>query len=150
MDVIDAAYMTVHNPKNGGSQALSVRMGISSPTVLNSKVNGRCDTHHLRLDEAQMLMDITGDYSILQAMAQRAGGVFCQVTASTTDTELLLTAISTSACQGDVMTQICEALKDGRLDAKECKQLSSTIQKSMAMLAALGEQVNSNCDRKSV
>ena len=55
MNIIDAAYNTVHDYP-GGSSALATRMGIKSPAVLNSKVNPNTETHHLTLAEASKLM----------------------------------------------------------------------------------------------
>ena len=45
MNILDAAYHTVHDYK-GGANALAPRMGMKSPAVLNSKVNPITDTHH--------------------------------------------------------------------------------------------------------
>lgn len=68
MNILDAAYNTVHDYK-GGASALAPRMGIKSPAVLNSKVNPNTHTHHITLLEAVKLMEITGDYRILQEYA---------------------------------------------------------------------------------
>lgn len=64
MNILDAAYHTVHDFL-GGASALASRMGIKSPAVLNSKVNPNTHTHHITLLEAVKLMEITGDYRIL-------------------------------------------------------------------------------------
>ena len=61
MNILDAAYNTVHDYK-GGASALAPRMGIKSPAVLNSKVNPNTDTHHLTLLEASKLMALTTEY----------------------------------------------------------------------------------------
>lgn len=140
MQIEDAAYKTVHNVKRGGSVALAARLGMSS-NVLNSKVNPNCDTHHLRLDEAVAIMEFTDDHSIAHAMAQRLGGVYCPVESGTTQDDLLMTALSTSACQGDIMSEMYKALEDGRIDKHERDALQPRIQKAMAMLQALSNHV---------
>lgn len=71
MNVIDAAYRTVHDYP-GGSETLGQRMGIS-PAVLRSKVNPNTTTHRLALDEADQMMGMTSNYAILQAMAASHG-----------------------------------------------------------------------------
>ena len=145
MDVIDAAHKTVHNPKHGGSTAIAARMGMSS-TVLNNKVNPNTDTHHLRLDEALTIMEYTNDAGIIQAMAQRLGGVFYKVDGEATQASILMTALSTSACQGDIMTEMQKALEDGRIDCKEHDALQTTIQDAMVALRTLSAQITKHCE----
>lgn len=140
MQVEDAAHKTVHDPKHGGSAAIAVRMGMSS-NVLNSKVNPNTDTHHLRLDEAVTIMEFTNDHSMMQAMAQRLGGVYCKVDGDISQDDLLMTALSTSACQGDIMSEMQAALEDGRIDCRELDNLEHKIQTAMSRLQALKNQV---------
>lgn len=147
MNVIDAAHKTVHNDKHGGSIALAARMGMSS-TVLNNKVNPNTDTHHLRLDEAITIMEYTNDMSIIQAMAQRLGGVFCMVDGEATQASILMTALSTSACQGDVMSEMQQALEDGRIDCKEHDALQTKIQDAIVTLRTLAVQITKHCEGK--
>lgn len=144
MNVIDAAHKTVHNPKHGGSIPLAARMDMSS-TVLNNKVNPNTDSHHLRLDEALTIMEYTNDHSIIQAMAQRLGGVFCAVEGTATQASILMTALSTSACQGDVMSEMHKALEDGRIDCREREALQTKIQDTMQMLRTLSIQIEKHC-----
>lgn len=136
MNVIDAAHRTVHNPKHGGSSAIAARMGMSS-NVLNSKVNPQTDTHHLRLDEALTIMEFTGDHSIIQAMAHRLDGVYCEVNSEPSKDDLIMTALSASACQGDVMAEMHKALEDGRISCNELKNLEQKIQTAMSSLQSL-------------
>lgn len=147
MDVIDAAHKTVHNPKHGGSTAIAARMGMSS-TVLNNKVNPNTDTHHLRLDEALTIMEYTNDTAIIQAMAQRLGGVFTRVDDETTQASIIMTALSTSACQGDIMSEMQQALEDGRIDCKEHDALQTKIQDAMVALRTLSVQITKHCEGK--
>ena len=145
MDVIDAAHKTVHNPKHGGSTAIAARMGMSS-TVLNNKVSPTCSTHHLRLDEAVTIMEYTGDTSIIQAMAQRLGGVFTRVDGEATQASIIMTALSTSACQGDIMSEMQKALEDGRIDCNERDALQTKIQDAMVALRTLSVQIADHCE----
>ena len=145
MNVIDAVYETVHNPKNGGSIALAARMGMSS-TVLNNKVSPTTSTHHLRLDEALTIMDYTGDTRIIQAMAHRLGGVFTRVDGEATQASIIMTALSTSACQGDIMSEMQKALEDGRIDCNERDALQTKIQDAMVALRTLSVQITNHCE----
>lgn len=144
MDVIDAAHSTVHNPKHGGSIALAARMGMSS-TVLNNKVNPNTDSHHLRLDEALTIMEYTNDTAIIQAMAQRLGGVFYQVDGEATQASILMTALSTSACQGDIMSEMHKALEDGRIDCNEHDAIQTAIQNAIVTFRTLSVQIAKHC-----
>ena len=144
MNVTDAAHKTVHNIKHGGSIALAARMGMSS-TVLNNKVNPNTDSHHLRLDEAVTIMEYTGDHSIIQSMAQRLGGVYCVVDSEPTQASIMMTALSTSARQGDVMAEIHKALEDGRIDCNEREAMQTKIQDAMQMLRTLSVQIANHC-----
>lgn len=145
MNVIDAAHKTVHNDKHGGSTAIAARMGMSS-TVLNNKVSPTCSTHHLRLDEAVTIMEYTGDTSIIQAMAQRLGGVFTRVDGEATQASIIMTALSTSACQGDIMSEMQQALEDGRIDCREHDALQTKIQDAMVALRTLSTQITNHCE----
>jgi hypothetical protein len=71
LDVLDAAYHTVHNYP-GGVSALAPRVAMSANT-LTHKVNPHNTTHHLSLREAVTLQHMSGDASILQAMAAALG-----------------------------------------------------------------------------
>lgn len=145
MDVIDAAHKTVHNPKHGGSTAIAARMGMSS-TVLNNKVNPNTDSHHLRLDEALTIMEYTGDTSIIQAMAQRLGGEFTTSSSQTPQASLLMTALSTTACQGELMVEMYRALEDGIIDCKENESIQTNIQNMIVALRTLGKHANEKCE----
>lgn len=145
MDVIDAAHKTVHNPKHGGSTAIAARMGMSS-TVLNNKVNPNTDSHHLRLDEAVTIMEYTGDTSIIQAMAQRLGGEFTTSSSQTPQANLLMTALSTTACQGELMVEMYRALEDGIIDCKENESIQTNIQNMIVALRTLGKHANEKCE----
>ena len=145
MDVIDAAHKTVHNPKHGGSTAIAARMGMSS-TVLNNKVNPTTPTHHLRLDEALTIMEYTGDHSIIQAMAQRLGGEFTTSSSQTPQASLLMTALSASACQGELMVEMYRALEDGIIDCKENESIQKNIQDMIVALRTLGKHVTEKCE----
>lgn len=73
MDVVDAAFQTGQNHADGIAD-LADRMGVNAGT-LQHKLNPNNTTHHLTLAEAVRLQAVTGDVSVLRAMAHQLGYV---------------------------------------------------------------------------
>ena len=113
-----------------------------SVAVLNNKVNPSAPAHHLRLDEAMAIMEFTGDHGIIQAMAQRLGGVYCEVGVAAKKDDLIMTALSASACQGDVMSELHQALEDGQISCDQRVTLNAKIQTALSELQALSQHVD--------
>lgn len=76
LSIADAVYYTAHRYP-GGVHALAARMARSGDT-LTHKVNPNNTTHHLTLDEAVMIQELSGCAFILQAEARRLGYVVTQ------------------------------------------------------------------------
>lgn len=72
MNTKDAAYLTGHNYP-GGVPALAARMGADA-NELRRKLNPG-SIHGISLDEAEVLMALSGDPRILHAMAAELGYV---------------------------------------------------------------------------
>ena len=143
MNIIDAAYHTVHDYP-GGATALAPRLGIKSPAVLNSKVNPNTDTHHLSLLEATKMMVITNDYRILQSMNAHLGKVAIDLPQipECRDTALTDLVLSFGMSGGDVYTLFKEMMADGRITRGEALDLSKVIHKLHEILAELNAQVH--------
>lgn len=143
MNIIDAAYHTVHDYP-GGATALAPRLGIKSPAVLNSKVNPNTDTHHLSLLEATKMMVITNDYRILQSMNGQLGKVAIDLPQipECRDTALTDLVLSFGMGGGDVYTLFKEMMADGRITRGEALDLSKVIHKLHEILAELNAQVH--------
>lgn len=72
LTVRDAAYHTVRGYP-GGAGSLAPRMGLSAQ-VLNHKTNPTNETrYNLSIEEAVQLQELSGNYSILYAMARQLG-----------------------------------------------------------------------------
>lgn len=145
MNILDAAYNTVHDYK-GGASALAPRMGIKSPAVLNSKVNPNTHTHHITLLEAVKLMEITGDYRILQEMCARLGKVAIDlpdIPESKRDTSLMDTFLYLAIHKGNVSKAFREMMADGRITQGEALDMSRVINEMHVALAKLDKQVQS-------
>ena len=143
MNIIDAAYHTVHDYP-GGATALAPRFGIKSPAVLNSKVNPNTDTHHLSLLEATKMMVITNDYRILQSMNAQLGKVAIDLPQipKCRDTALTDLVLSFGMQGGDVYTLFKTMMADGRITRGEALDLSKVIHKLHEILAELNAQVH--------
>lgn len=74
MNARDAAYLTGHH-YSGGVPALAVRMGMDAH-ALSRKLNPNTCT--LSLDDAVVMMVLSGDHRILYAMANELGYTLAQ------------------------------------------------------------------------
>lgn len=149
MNIIDAAYHTVHDYP-GGATALAPRLGIKSPAVLNSKVNPNTDTHHITLVEAIKIMAITNDYRILQSMNAHLGKVAIDLPQipECRDTALTDLVLSFGMQGGDVYTLFKTMMADGRITRGEAVDLSKVIHKLHEILAELNAQVHACVEGK--
>ena len=147
MNILDAAYNTVHDYK-GGANALAQRMGIKSPAVLNSKVNPNTDTHHLTLLEASKLMTLTNDYRILQSLNAVHGKVAIDLPdiPENRDTALTDLVLSFGMKGGNVYTLFKEMMADGRITRGEAIDMSKVIHRLHEILAELDAQIHQCVD----
>lgn len=145
MNILDAAYHTVHDFQ-GGASALSVRLGIKSPAVLNSKVNPNTETHHLTLLEASKLMGITGDHRILQSLCTEVGKVAIDlpdIPECQRDLTLMESMLNISVSKGNCAKVFREMMKDGRITRGEAKDMSKIVHELVSHLMTLEAQINS-------
>lgn len=143
MNILDAAYHTVHDFL-GGASALASRMGIKSPAVLNSKVNPNTHTHHITLLEAVKLMEITGDYRILQEMCAQLGKVAIDlpdIPESQRDTSLMDTFLCIGIKKGDISALFKEMMADGRITQGEALDMARVIHEMHKALSELNQQI---------
>lgn len=143
MNILDAAYHTVHDFL-GGASALASRMGIKSPAVLNSKVNPNTHTHHITLLEAVKLMEITGDSRILQEMCAQLGKVAIDlpdIPESQCDTSLMDTFLCIGIKKGDISALFKEMMADGRITQGEAMDMARVIHEMHKALSELNQQV---------
>lgn len=73
LTIADAIYHTVHSYP-GGVAALAARMGMSANT-LQHKANPNNTTHYMHPQELVALQHMSGNYSVLTAMASALGHV---------------------------------------------------------------------------
>jgi hypothetical protein len=75
----DAFYNTVHNAP-GGHAALAIRLGMSA-AVLRNKANVHSETNKPTLDDVDNIIGLTGDASVLHALAANHGYVCSKIAA---------------------------------------------------------------------
>ena len=134
MNIADAAYSVAHDYP-GGCESLAPRMGMSA-NVLRNKVNPNNTTHHLTLAEALRISQITGDVRIAIAIANELGYTMVQTPrvedcCDSAIVELMGQAWST---HGEVGTEICKTLEDGRVEEKEVVRVEASIFKHAQVL----------------
>jgi hypothetical protein len=145
MNVLDAAYNTVHDYR-GGAEALAPRIGVSSGQMLRNKVNPNQEGHHLTLREAVKVVELTEDPRIPAAFASLVGCVLVPVAQfnGISDMHLLETYTQMMKELGDFSQEFHKALQDGRITAKEIsalKQQMSEFQAAGAELIKRAEQL---------
>lgn len=144
MTIADAAYHTVHDYP-GGAVALASRTG-GNAAVLSHKVSPTCGTHHLSLDEAARIMDLTGDHRILVAMCRRLGyldPIPAVAYEGIADDALLDLVTRMHAESGDVSRTLSTALADGRITPREYADIEQQSIEAQSALATLLDRVRS-------
>ncbi|MDR6094063.1 phage regulatory CII family protein [Stenotrophomonas sp. SORGH_AS_0321] len=112
MNAADAAHKTVHAYPSG-SESLSPRIGMSA-AVQRNKVNPNNTTHHLTLAEGSEVMGVTGDDSILHAMASQHGYALSRTEVPESGS-LIGSLLAASGAKGDLAEVIADAIQDCRI-----------------------------------
>lgn len=141
MNVLDAAYHTVH-AYPGGSESLGPRIGIS-PAVLRSKVNPKTKTHRLAVDEADELMAVTGDYSILQALAAEHGFVLQSVAPGIEPGSICSGVLATNRANGELAEAIDKAIADNLITPNELGEIDAMGAAAQAAIIGLLARIQS-------
>jgi len=118
MNYKDAFHRTVHHTP-GGCEALAVRMGYTAG-LLRNKANPNSSTNVLTMDDASRVMEITGDYEVLHALAREHGFVCTRIDEQPAgDMSVLESTTDIWECLGDLGTEVKKALADGRIEQHE-------------------------------
>lgn len=123
----DAFYRTVKDAP-GGVEALAVRMGINAQ-VLRNKANPNITTNHPTLADVEKVMDLTGDYQILHALAMQTGHVVLKHDAEPAPSDMAILEIISEvwAANGEVGTAVFDTLADGRVEAHEVARVKKCV-----------------------
>jgi hypothetical protein len=127
MSVLDALHKTVHGAP-GGHTALAVRLGMS-PVILRNKANPNSITNKPTLDEVDRIIGLTGDVSVLHALAANHGYVCVSLEGPETANEaaILETVTKVWMCNGDVGAEVHKALADGVIDLNEIESIKAVV-----------------------
>lgn len=136
MNVQDAAYHTVHDYP-GGSESLGPRVGVK-PAVLRNKVNWKNPANHLTLDEAQLVMVMSGDHRIVYAQLDELGYLppVKRIDFLVSDSALLESFTRLMSELGDFSGKFHVALSDGKLTSDEVDRMEDEMRE---VYAAAGE-----------
>jgi hypothetical protein len=138
MNVIDAAYSTVHDYP-GGSIALAPRLNMSA-AILRGKVNPNDAGHHLTLAEATRMQALSGDYRIVMAMADELGCTVLRLPA-VDDHDLLAATLAVVRSFGAMMGDVESSLADGRVSINELRGIERTMLECLGHVSALHRQL---------
>lgn len=131
MNVFDALHATAHDPKHGGTDVLAMRLGMRSGAVLRNKTNPNNPDHHMRLDETLRLMELTGDYRLLEAIAHEHGFVCIKLPdgIDTADICMFEQSLRVGVSKGQLSADTMQSLADGRICQSDVKQLTKSANK---------------------
>lgn len=139
----DALYVAARSYP-GGLNALGARLGMS-PNVLRNKLRREIDTHHVTVEEANLVCEFLADVGLrehaerfLQAYLAPLGMVAVRLPdtyANTDMRDLLLEQLRMSKLAGAFAADLEVALADGRLTSRQREQLQHDVQRQIEHLA---------------
>lgn len=141
MNAKDAFHQTVHAAP-GGCAALAVRLNMS-PTILRNKANPNNPANVVTIDDVDRVMELTGDYSVLHALARQHGFVCTKIDEQpASDMAVLESVTDIWQSLGQVGTQVHTALADGRIDRHEVQSIEKAIFISIRPMMELLARLN--------
>lgn len=146
MNAKDAFHQTVHSAP-GGCAALAVRLGMS-PTILRNKANPNSTANVVTIDDIDRVMELTGDYRVLHALAETHGFVCNKIDEVPANDMAVLESV-TDIWQklGQVGTQVHTALADGQIDRHEVENIESAIYVSIRPMMELLSRLNGMAEK---
>ena len=146
MNHLDAFHATVHAAP-GGCESLAPRMGISA-AILRNKANPNSATNKPTLDDADRLMGITGDYSILHALAQNHGYVCTRIDEQPAcDLAVLESVTDIWQHLGTFGAEVHKAMADGRIEPHEVKAIEAAAFTMFRPVMQLVARVNGMAEK---
>lgn len=140
MSVSDAAYHTAHSYP-GGVAPLALRMGQRAST-LNHKVSLTNTTHHLSLEEAVVMQAMSGNYSVLHAMASSLGHVALQID-PVTDAKPMEEVARMVREFGELLTSVTQSMADGTVTTNEMRECQRQAMESIGAIYGVMAAVRS-------
>ncbi len=120
----DAFHHTVH-AYPGGCAALATRMDMS-PSLLRNKACPTNTSNVINLDDADRVMSLTGDHSVLHALAAAHGFVCTKLeSAGSSDIAVLESVTDIWTKMGELGAEVHKALADHRIEQHEVVAIES-------------------------
>lgn len=147
MNHLDAFHQTVHGAP-GGCEAIAPRMGMSA-AILRNKANPNSVTNKPTLDEADRLMGITGDHSVLHALAANHGYVCVQVEEGASMPDMAVLEMVTLVWQtnGQVGAEVNQALADGKVTLVEIERVREAVKRTERALEGVVARLQGMAER---
>lgn len=147
MNHLDAFHKTVHTAP-GGCDALAPRMGMSA-AILRNKANPNSATNKPTLDEADRLMGVTGVHDILHALAANHGFVCVRVEEGASAADMAVLEMVTQVWQtnGEVGTEVNQALADGRITRHEVDRVREAVRRAERALESVVARLEGMAER---
>lgn len=147
MNVLDAFYYTVHAAA-GGCEAVAARLGMSA-AILRNKANVLSPHNKPLLDDADRIMGVTGDYTILHSLARNHGFICVKVDEDATASDMAVLELVTKvwATNGEVGSLVNEALADGRVELTEVEKVGNAVYKAQRALLETVERLRGMAEK---
>jgi hypothetical protein len=110
-----------------------------SPAVLRNKANPNAVANVVALRDVERVMDLTGNYSVLHALAKQAGFVCVRMDQDliASDAALLEIVTQVMTTNGAVGSSVYDALADGRIEAHEVARVEERVYRATRVLHEL-------------
>ncbi|MYM25758.1 hypothetical protein GTP46_24320 [Duganella sp. FT135W] len=127
MNAQDAFHKTVHTYP-GGAEALAARMGVAAG-VLRNKANPNIGYHKATLADAELAMSLTGDVSVLHALASAVGYVCLRVDVDSAPSDVAVLELVAKAwsASSDVGAEVYATLADGVVEPHEIARVKERV-----------------------
>lgn len=146
MNAKDAFHQTVHNAP-GGCVALAARLGMSA-TILRNKANPNNDVNVVTIDDIERVMSLTGDYSVLHALAETHGFVLTKLEDQpASDMGVLENVTDIWQRLGDVANEVHKTLEDGRVEPHEVVAVRASVFRAFRPMLQLIERLDSMSEK---
>ena len=145
MNVTDAAYHTAHDYP-GGCETLAKRMDMPS-AVLRGKVNPKNPRNRLALEEADLMMGLTGDFRILRALAANHGKGLLDLSEPGSGESITSSVLQLDIAEGDLSRAIHDAIADQKISTNDASVIANAGMEVQRVLLALLAQLRAPAQR---
>lgn len=137
MNLSDAIYRTVHSAI-GGLEALAIRMNIRTQ-IMRNKANPNSGANYFSPAELDLLMALTGDHSVLHALAQNHGYVCIKVESEMAQSDMAILEVFAKAvaANGEVGAELYATLADGMVEQHEVARVEEAAYRAKAAVTTM-------------